>query len=141
RESQTWDKLQKGEMPLFAAAHLLNRSLAEFVLLPMLSNPSQLDPRKRSAIYAFSGARQRVDVKISSLGMDPNAILTVGMLDQLDKLIAAHDKIVIPHGTLGWLFEERQRIQFHQPSQIADAHEIRRLVDNGDLEKFASTAT
>jgi hypothetical protein len=35
---------------------------------------------------------------------------------------------VIPHSTLGWLFQERQQATFHQPSRIKDAHLIKQLI-------------
>ncbi len=61
------------------------------------------------------------------------------MLDAIDSIFGTFKKIVIPHATLGWLFEEKQRIQFHQPSKVADAQEIKRLLDAKALQKFEST--
>jgi hypothetical protein len=141
REKQTWESLHKGDAPIFVAAHLLNRTLVEFFLFPALSNPAQADPRRRGAIYAYSGVRQSIEVQAKTLALDPASLLTFGLLRQLDKIIQLSEKIVIPHSTMGWLFEERQRVQFHQPSQISDAKEIRWLLAADDLKKFESTAT
>jgi hypothetical protein len=71
--------------------------------------------------------------------LDPTALLTAGILGAVDNVLGTFDQIVIPHATLGWLFEERQRIQFHQPSKIAAAREVRRLLEAGALQKFEPT--
>jgi len=113
----------------------------DFFLFPALSNPMQTDPRKRGAIYAYSGGRPIIDVSAKTIALDPTALLTFGVLHQLDRIIGFCDKIVVAHSTLGWLFEEKQRVQFHQPSQIADAKEIKRLLAADDLKEFESIAT
>lgn len=141
RETQIWQLYQKGDAPIFLAAHLLNRTLVDFFLFPALSNPTQIDPRKRSAIFALSGARQPVEIDARTIAIDATALLTLGVLDELDRLIELFDEVVVAHSTLAWLFEEKQRVQFHQPSRIADAKEIRRLLASGDLKEFESTAT
>lgn len=140
RETRTWEQLHAGLMPLFSAGHLLNRTLIDLYLMPALSNAETSDPRKRSLIYAYSGARHFVTGAPRSAAMDPSALLTAGALDALDGIFETFEKIVVPHGTLGWLFEEKQRIQFHQPSKIADAQEIRRLIDGKALSKLEATA-
>ena len=139
QENQTWEQLLKGTLPMFAAGHLLNRSLFEMFLLPALSNAEQLDPRRRTVVYAFSGARNSVQEIARVVAMDPTALLTAGIMDAIDPILGSFEKIFIPHGTLGWLFEERQQIQFHQPSRIADAKEIKRLLETRVLHKFLST--
>ena len=55
RETETWQRLHAGEMPIFAAGYLLNRSLVSLFFLPALANMAQVDPRKRAAIFAYSG--------------------------------------------------------------------------------------
>ncbi len=80
RENQVWEQLLTGTLPIFAAGHLLNRSLVELFLLPALSNVDQLDPRRRSLIYAFSGARNSVQGAFRTAALDPTALLTAGIL-------------------------------------------------------------
>jgi hypothetical protein len=140
RETQTWESLHAGLMPMFAAALALNRSLVDFYLLPALSNSETLDPRRRRLLYAYSGARELVEGEPRKALLDPTALLTLGALGALDEVFAAFDKIFLPHNTLAWLFEERQRVQFHQPSKIAEAHEIKRLLDIKALQRFEATA-
>ena len=141
RETHLWELLQRGDAPIFVTAHLLNRTLVDFFLFPALSNPARTDPRKRGAIYAYSGGRAAIDVSVNTIAFDPTALLTFAVLHQLDRIIGFCHKSVVAHSTLGWLFEEKQRVQFHQPSQIADAKEIKRLLAANDLKEFESTAT
>jgi hypothetical protein len=139
REKQTWEQLHAGMMPIFAAGHLLNRSLIDLFLLPALSNAETIDPRRRSLVYAFSGARPFVQGTPRTAALDPTALLTAGILGAIESLFGTFEKIVIPHATLGWLFEEKQRIQIHQPSKVAYALEIKRLLDTKALQKFEAT--
>ena len=137
RESETWDKLSRGELPMFLAAHSLNKSLSDLMLFPALANPRERDPRRRGSIPAYSGQRQPLSIDTSrQIGMDATALLTLSFLDLLDEALDAFDTVHISHSTLGWLFDEKQRIAFHQPSRIRDAHQIRDLLATGALEKF-----
>jgi hypothetical protein len=141
RETKLWEMLQKGEAPIFVVAHLLNRTLVDFFLFPALSNSMQTDPRRRGGIFAYSGVRSGIDVSANSIAIDPTSLLTFATLGQLDRIIDSCHSIVVAHSTLGWLFEERQQVQFHQPSKIAEAKEIKRLLAANDLKEFGSTAT
>jgi hypothetical protein len=74
------------------------------------------------------------------LALDPTALLNAGFLGLLPRIVTSVDNVVIPHSTLGWLFEEKQRIRSHQPSRVADAREIKRLVETGVLQRLESSA-
>ncbi|MCH8745703.1 MAG: hypothetical protein IIB31_08655, partial [Chloroflexi bacterium] len=52
RESETWQLLSRGEIPMFLAAQSLNKSLIDLMLFPALANLSESDPRRRGAISA-----------------------------------------------------------------------------------------
>ena len=135
RESEIWEQLNRGELPMFLAAHFLNRSLSNLMLFSALANPTESDLRRRGAIPAYSGQRQPLSIDIGRhIGMDATALLTLSFLNLLDEAFDAFDTIHIPHSTLGWLFDEKQRIAFHQPSRIRDARQIR---DTSGLEKFS----
>jgi hypothetical protein len=140
REKQAWDQLNAGLIPMIAFAKLLNRSLAEVSLLPALANTETVDPRRRTLIYGYSGGRVGTSGPLRSLAIDPTALLIAATCGFLERLVRDVDRVVIPHSTLSWLFEERQRIRSHQPSRIADAKELRQLVDAGVLQKFEPTA-
>ncbi len=129
RESSAWQQLNAGNLPIFGAAHLLNRSLIDFVLLQSLANIGETDPRRRGIVYAYSGARPAAPhLKLDVIALDLVAIITLARLDLLDTIVTTYKRILIPHSTLAWLFQERQQATFHQPSRIKDAHVIKRLV-------------
>jgi hypothetical protein len=44
--------------------------------MPVLSNPETSDPRRRSLVYAYSGARHFVSGTPRSAAMDPTALLS-----------------------------------------------------------------
>jgi hypothetical protein len=136
RTTSVWQLLNDGKVPMFGAAHLLRRSLIDFTLLQALANLSEVDTRRRGVIYAFSGVRS-VDVTppdVKAIALDLTAIFSLALLRLLPTAIAAYERVVIPHSTLGWLFRERERVAFHQPSRIKEAHELKRLVADGNLK-------
>lgn len=137
RESETWQLLSRGDIPMFLAAQSLNKSLIDLMLFPALANLSVGDPRRRGTIPAYSGKRQTAQFHINgSVALDATALLTLSYLDLLDKALNAFEAIRIPHSTLKWLFEEKQKAAFHQPSRIRDAHRVRHLLAIDALEKF-----
>ena len=140
RETEVWDQLNAGLVPMCAGARMLNRSLAEFLMLPALANLATIDPRRRTLLYSYSGARGVSSGMPDSIAIDPTALLIAGTFGLLEPIVRAVGRVVVPHSTLGWLFEERQRIQFHQPSRVTHAREIRRLLDSGLLRQIEPTA-
>ena len=138
RESEMWRLLSRGEIPICLAAQFLNKSLTELTLFPALANSSQRDPRRRSAVPAYSGARlpASLDIAQTTVGVDATALLTLGYLNVLDKALDAFLAVYVPHSTLAWLFEEQHKATFHQPSRIRDAHQLRDLLAGDYLEKF-----
>ncbi len=141
RESEVWKLLSRGEIPMFLAAQSLNKSLIDLMLFPALANLSQGDPRRRSAIPAYSGKRQpvRFDTTGTTVGIDSTALLTLSFLNLLDQALDTFDVVYVPHSTLAWLFEEKQKAAFHQPSRIRDAHRVRDFLARDVLDKFVPT--
>lgn len=132
------DRLAKGEIPLFLAAHGLNRSLVELMLLSALSNRHTGDLRRKRPIPAFSGARQPSPItEIGRIGIDASALLTLGYVGKLRALLDRAESVHIPHSTLTWLFEEKQRARFHQPSRVNDARTVIDLLSKGQLEALS----
>lgn len=141
REKQSWasQQLREGALPMFAVAASLNSSLGAFQLLRALSNSDETDPRERATVYAYSGQRSKVDVVGATIGLDGTALLTLELLGITDSVLSTFDSIHVPHATLGWLFQERDRIQFHQPRRMRDAEKLRNLIAEGKLHKFTPT--
>ncbi|MBG0840962.1 PIN domain-containing protein [Ectopseudomonas toyotomiensis] len=139
RESETWMLHSEGKLPIAAVASLLNRSFFSMYVLPALANDNLSDVRRRNLIYAFSGARKVITFEPNSIALDSTSLLTLQMLGLTQQVIEAFSEVVIPHGFFRWLFEERQKIPFHQPSKVADANEIRRYVSDGSIRLFEPT--
>lgn len=137
RESEIWGSLSRGDIPQFLAAESLNRSLIGLILYPAFANLSERDPRRRGAISTYSGNRLPTLIdKVSVIGIDATAILTLGFINLLDKVFDYYEEVYIPHSTLYWLFEEKQKASFHQPSRIKNAHSLRDLLATDVLEKL-----
>ena len=137
RESETWRLLTNGVIPLFLAGQSLNKTLVELTVFPAFLNVTEQDPRRRSAIPAFSGNRPPISFKPEEkvVGIDATALLTMAYLGILDKTLDAFKKVFIPHCVLSWLFEEKQKVVFHQPNQIKDAYKVRDLISRDLLDK------
>ena len=138
RASEIWEQWNRNEIPMFLAAEGINNSLSDLMLFPALANLSKNDPRGRDVIPAYSGQRHPLSLNTDrQAGMDVTALLTLSFLNLLDEALDAFDIVHIPHSTLGWLFDERQKVAFHQPSRIQNAHKISHLLTTGALEKLS----
>ena len=140
QEARIWQLLSRGEIPMTLAAQSLNRSLIHLMIFPALANLSEPDPRRRASIPAYSGGRQSAPFDVGgTVGMDTTTLLTLSLLDILDPALDAFDTVYVPPSTLGWLFQEKDRAAFHQPSRIQDAHQVRHLLATGALERWVSS--
>lgn len=138
RESEIFQLLNHGDIPMFLAAQSLNKSLIDLMLFPALVNLSENDPRRRVAIPAYSGKRQPTSLgNLKVVGIDATALLTLSFLNLLDETFDAFDTVYVPHSTLSWLLDEKGKTAFHQPSRIKDAHLVRNLLSNDALEKLS----
>ncbi len=141
RQSEIWKLLSRGDIPIFLGAQSLNKSLLDLTLLPAFENLSEADPRRRTVIPALSGQRQitAFDLAGTKIGFDVTALLTLTILDDLESALGHVDTIYVPHSTLSWLFQEKQKACFHQPSRIRNAKELRDFVARELVETFAPT--
>lgn len=141
RESEVWQQLSHGDIPMFIAADVLNKSLLDLMLLPALANLSQNDPRQRGAIPAYSGKRQPTVLETGgAVGIDATALLTLSHLNLLEKAFDAFDTVYVPHSTLAWLFQEKQKAAYHQPSRVSDAHQTRHLLATDVLQRLSPSS-
>ncbi len=140
RRSGLLEQLERGEVPAFLVADALNKSLSRLMLLPALLNRSESDPRRRQPIPAYSGKRPAVPCNQSGqAGLDPAALLTLGLLNLLDETLDAFEAVHLPHSTLAWLFEEKQNASFHQPSRVREARRISKLLSQGRISRLDPT--
>lgn len=135
REDQVNTEVRAGNAPLFIAARALNVTVTQAALGRAVANVAIPDASRRSPILAFDGSRQPADlVKVATLALDLSALLTLALLGLVPRVLDAFPKVVIGAGTLSLLFEERERIRFHQPSMIAKAKRLKDLIDKGSIK-------
>lgn len=138
RVHETMQLLRHGDIPMFLAAQSQNRSLINLMLFTAVANMSENDPRRRVPIPAYNGRRQAALLPIhGKLGVEATALFTLGFLNLLDKVFEVFETIYVPHTTLGWLFEEKQKITFHQPIQITKAHEMLKFLGSDTIERLS----
>ena len=116
------------EAPIFLLADLLHRSLSDFYLIQPFENTRNNSVHKKSAIAAFHSLREEKFIDAESITVDVSSVLTIGYLGLLDPFFKAFPKIVISHSLLMWLYEEKQKVAFHQPSQISKAKNFESLI-------------
>jgi hypothetical protein len=134
REGRVNNEVRAGNAPLFFAARALNVTVTQAALGRGLANIAIPDASRRSPILAFDGSRRTVDLsKVEALALDVSALMTLALLGLVPKVLDAFPKVVIGTGTLSLLFEERERIRFHQPSRIAKAKRLKALIDKGAI--------
>lgn len=137
--SHALSMLTEGKAPISTVANVLNKSFLNLFLYPALSNYGFSDIRSRVCIPSFSGARASNPMEPKTLTIDVSSLLTLQMLGLISNIITHFDKILVPHFTLPWLFEEKAKLQFHQPSRVTKALELRRLIADGSLKLLEET--
>ncbi|TOG77432.1 hypothetical protein CGI93_23820, partial [Vibrio parahaemolyticus] len=83
---------------------------------------------KKSAIAAFHSVRDEQVIDSESITVDVSSVLTISYLGLLEPFFKTFKKIVISHSFLKWLYEEKQKVAFHQPSQISKAKSFESLI-------------
>lgn len=118
-------------VPISLFAEIQNRSLSDFYLIQPLQNTKINLAHRKSAIAAFHSSRVEMVIESTSITVDVSSILIMGYLGLLDLFFKAFKKIEIPHSLMRWLYEEKQKVAFHQPSQIAKAKNFESLILDG----------
>jgi hypothetical protein len=134
-----WAKLRQSIVPLAVAAQLLRRSSLEMQLAVMVANREQRDPRRRGLVPAFNGTWGTSEPQAATLGLSGSALVTLAFLGEIEPVVSRDGGITIPHNTLTWLFEEREKLAFHQPSMIKAARAMSRAITGKRLHQFVPT--
>lgn len=136
------DHLRKGDIPTCLAGEALRVPLVDFFLRAAIENRKLEDGARRGVVVAYSGVRGRTDIADTRrVALGPTALMTLSLLDELRGALDQIEEVVIPHGTMAWLFRERERLRFHQPSQVAAAERVVQLAGDGVLEVVGRCAT
>lgn len=134
-----WESYRKGEMPLSMVAAQLRKSSLEMQVSSIVLNQKQPDPRKRSVFSAFSGMRGEVEVDLKCIGLESTALVTLASLNVLEDVMRHYEEIHVPHSTLGWLFSERHKLAFHQPSRVKAARALLTALTTGKVHEYTAS--
>ncbi|WP_104822879.1 hypothetical protein [Rhizobium sp. NXC24] len=136
RQAKAWELLSSGNAPALLTAQLLNRTTVDLTLVRALENTHEKDVRKRALIPAFSGSRPGLVPHVRTLVIEATSALVFVYTGLLSKVIEHFERIHIPHSFMRWLFEESQKLGFHQPSRVVQAKWLKSLLDDRQLERF-----
>ncbi len=125
-----------GDAPIFSVAKLLNRTMSDFYLIQPLENKNAKDIRRKNIVPIFHGERLEQVIASETIAIDSSCALVLENIGLLAHLFDCFGKIVIPHSFMRWLFEEKQKVAFHQPSQIEKAKYFERQVSDGKISVF-----
>ncbi|PFG58117.1 hypothetical protein ATG66_0651 [Vibrio sp. ES.051] len=139
RSDKVYRAYEDGTAPIFTIANLLNRTLSDFYLIQPIENLRSTDIRKKSFIGTFHSTRQEQIIKGEVASVDASSILILGHLNLLELLFDAFSQIMVPHSLMRWLYDEKQKIAFHQPSQIQKAKEFEAIVADGHIKIIKPT--
>src|SRR3546814_5917161 len=92
---------------------------------------------RTDTLFPYTTLLRSPDLKANSIALDGSSLIILAPLDLIE-LVTARWIVTIAHSTLGWLFGERQRLAFHQPSRIAFAHRMSRALSAGRSEEHTS---
>jgi hypothetical protein len=121
-----------GDAPLIIAAPSLHTTLVDLVLGNFIRNVDQKDTRRRTVVPLFAGRRPPMPVgEAKCIALDISAVLVLGFLGLLPKVIASFEAIVIPAGLMRELLQGQKRIKEFQRSQVDRAKEIQNLLRGG----------
>ncbi|HVK82141.1 MAG TPA: hypothetical protein VM915_16175, partial [Verrucomicrobiae bacterium] len=140
RVETAWRDWARGALPLPGLGQLLGRPWLELHLTPLISNLEESEARRRQAVALFSGRQRGLADGLplgASIAIDKSALVTLGVAQVLPEILSAFERVHAPHDVLGDLFEQQARIAFHQPSQIAFAHQLNDMIARKRLRPFA----
>ncbi len=126
--------LMRGDLPLVVAGPGLRTTVIDIILRNLVRNATLSDGRRRTAIPLFTGRRMPQSVGApASIALDITALLVLGWLGLLPKVLDAFPKVILPAGALIELFEGRKRIRQTQRTRLQKAVEVRDAIANGRL--------
>ncbi|CAI2107423.1 HTH domain-containing protein [Serratia ficaria] len=136
RNERVYKAYYDGDSPIFTVAEILNRTMSDFYLVQPQENKSAKDIRRKNLVPIFSGTRPVQIIVGKTIAIDASSAMVMENIGVLHYLLDCFESIVIPHSFMRWLFEEKQKVAFHQPSQIEKAKYFERMVSNGRISVF-----
>lgn len=137
RSDELWSSVADAKMFLALAAQQARQPLAALMLGQAEANRLARDPRFRVVITAFFGLARSAAPRPQVIALDQTALLTLGYLELLPRLLDVFPRIYLPHSTGPWLFNEQNEIQFHQPSRVYDAQRLLSAIARREVQVTA----
>ena len=136
-----------GEIPTGIAASLLNVPLTRLLVQIPETNAHSTDRRMSALVPLVFGGRPSVELEENwAVGLDITSILVLHYLDLLESIFDVFHRIKLAPDVMQCLFQEQNRVRFHQPSRVRDGQQVRTLCNlqrlrvAGDLEVPAGAA-
>lgn len=133
-QEEIWRRMQGSEIPIGVAAGALRRRQADLTVAVAMFNRDMPDPRRRGVVPAFHGRRRVDDDKLEKVVIDPSALFTLADLGVLPQALKAFETVYIPFEALPQIYEDKEKVVFHQPSRLKNARELVEAVAAGVLK-------
>jgi hypothetical protein len=123
------DLIISGDVPLIVAAPSLRTTVVDAILGNFIRNLEERDARRRTIVPLFSGRRSPTRLQEAKrVALDITAVLALGYLGLLPKVIQCFDEVIIPAGLMRELLDGQKKARQFQKSQLARAKEVQRLL-------------
>ena len=114
-------ELQRGQLLLSVAAAASHTSLAD-VFLHSSEENAAAGGLERGIIPIVAGGRPALDLSgTKTLGLDVTSLMVLAHLGVLEKVLQNFPRIAVSPVIFAFLYEERRRVQFHQPVVVREA--------------------
>ena len=123
-----------GEIPTGIAASLLNISLTRLLIQIPEINTGRADRRMTGVVPLVFGGRSAVELKVDwAVGLDITSILILHYLGFLESVFDVFQRVKLAPDVMLCLFQEQNRVRFHQPSRVRDGQQVRSLCNQQRL--------
>ena len=117
-----------GEIPTGIVATLLNVPLTRLLIQIPETNADSADRRMSGLVPVVFGGRPSVELEEDwAVGLDITSILVLHYLDLLESVFKVFHRIKLAPDVMQCLFQEQDRVRFHQPSRVRDGQQVRAL--------------
>ena len=123
-----------GEIPTGIAASLFNVALTHLLVRMPQSSSEKTDRRGSALVPVVFAGRPPVELKENwAVGLDITTILVLHYLDLLEPVFDVLHHIKLAPDVMHCLFQEQDRVRFHQPSRVRDGQQVRTLCNRRRL--------
>ncbi|KUR74188.1 hypothetical protein AQZ49_18870 [Novosphingobium sp. FSW06-99] len=123
-----------GQVPFELAVRRLGVTVSELLLDRLSRNAEQRDARRRYCLPLIAGNRFAGDMSgFHVVAFDLASLLTLELLGLLDEALLAFRKVVIPSGTLPYLFDDYFRAHRGQRSRFQQANRLKALISTNKI--------